>query len=112
MITAMRLALFAVALAACVPRHHAREVPPAGPDQTVAAAMTLVCDAKARAEEDPDYAHHKSDILAKHLTDGIGNEHVLETVELWKTNGIQRAELDKLVAEAKLAHCALRDAAS
>jgi hypothetical protein len=84
--------------------------PPAGPDQSVHDAMVLVCQAADRGDADPDRGATPSDRIAKHLTDGVGNAHVLGTVEAWKTDGIKRAELDRLVKEAKLTSCGLRDA--
>ena len=94
-------------LVACGPR----PIPPGSPDQTVPDAMKLVCDAPARAERDRG-AGTRSDKIAGHLTDGIGNVRVLTTVEGWKTDGIKRAELDALIKEAKLASCALTKEAS
>jgi hypothetical protein len=102
----MRLVLV-VALAACGPR----PIPPGSPDQTVAEAMRLVCDAPSRADADRSDAT-RSDKIAGHLSDGIGNNRVLTTVEGWKTDGINRAELDQLVKEAKLSSCKLREETS
>jgi hypothetical protein len=99
----MRWAVLAFALVACKPK----TIPPGTPDQTVHAAMVLVCDAPARAEADRSEGS-RSDKIAGHLTDGIGNVHVLTTVEGWKTDGIKRAELEELLAQAKLKDCALR----
>jgi hypothetical protein len=87
---------------------HARMPPPAGPDQTLHDAMVLVCQAADRAADDTGAS--RSDLIAKHLTDGIGNAQVLQTVEAWKTDGIKRTELERLVEEAGLASCGLRDA--
>ena len=103
----MKWRLFGIVLiAGCHP--HSTMPPPAGPDQSVHDAMVLVCDAPARA--DADSGGSRSDRIAGHLTDGVGNAHVLQVVEAWKTDGIKRGELEKLVKEAKLARCALRDA--
>lgn len=102
----MRPALTAAVLVAvlgCKPRLP----PPAGPDQSVHDAMVLVCDAPARA--DRDHAATRADAVAGHLTDGIGNAKVLNIAEGWKTDGVNRKQLDKLVKEAKLSRCALRD---
>lgn len=69
--------------------------------------MRLVCDAPARAAQDRSDAT-RSDKIAGHLSDGIGNVEVLTTVEGWKTDGIKRAELDALIKTAKLTACPLR----
>jgi hypothetical protein len=95
-----------VAVLGCGPR----PIPPGTPEQTVREAMVLVCDAPARADRDRGDAS-RSDKIAGHLTDGIGNVEVLTTVEAWKTDGIKRAELDKLVTDAKLTSCKLHDEA-
>lgn len=68
--------------------------------------MRLVCDAPARADADRADGT-RSDKIAGHLTDGIGNVEVLTTVEAWKTDGIKREELAALVKRAKLTSCAL-----
>jgi hypothetical protein len=81
--------------------------PPAGPDQSVHDAMVLVCDAPARAEGEK--AATRADAIAGHLTDGVGNAKVLNIVEGWKTDGLDRKQLEALVKEAKLSSCALRD---
>ena len=73
--------------------------------------MRLVCAAPSRADRDRGEGT-RSDKIAGHLTDGIGNTKVLTTVEAWKTDGIQRSELDALLKEAKLATCALREQSS
>jgi hypothetical protein len=83
---------------------------PASPDQTLADAMRLVCDAPVRARRDRTDASH-SDKVAGHLTDGIGNVRVLTTVEGWKTDGIDRAELAGLLKEARVSTCPLLDEA-
>src|SRR5436190_4474050 len=82
-----------VVLAACGPR----TIPPGTPDQTIHDAMVLVCGAPGRADSDRSSAS-RSDKIAGHLTDGIGNVDVLTTVEGWKTDGIKRSELDALLA--------------
>jgi hypothetical protein len=69
--------------------------------------MVLVCDAPARANG--EHAATRADAIAGHLTDGVGNAHVLDIVEGWKTDGIAPRQLDALVKEAKLSTCALRD---
>lgn len=92
-------------LLACRPR----AVPPATADQTVRDAVVLVCDTPARAKPDARGGVSMNDAIAGHLTDGIGNDRVLTTVEAWKTNGIVRKELDALMREARLTRCALRD---
>lgn len=69
--------------------------------------MRLVCDAPARATRDHSDAS-RSDKIAGHLTDGIGNVEVLTTVEGWKTDGIKKTELDALLERAKLSSCKLR----
>jgi hypothetical protein len=97
----------ALAVAGCKPR----PIPPGSPDQTVAEAMRLVCDAPSRAAQDRSDAT-RSDKIAGHLSDGIGNNKVLTIVEGWKTDGIKRAELDALVKEAKLPGCKLREETS
>ena len=97
----------AIVAAACGPK----SVPPGSPDQTIAEAMRLVCDAPARADRDRTNAS-RSDKIAGHLSDGIGNSEVLMTVEGWKTEGIKRSELDALLNKAKLRDCALREEAS
>jgi len=101
---ALTVAVF-VATLGCKPR--ASMPPPAGPDQTVHEAMVLVCDAPVRAEG--DHAATRADAIAGHLIDGVGNARVLNIVESWKTDGIDRKQLAKLVKEAKLSSCALRD---
>jgi hypothetical protein len=105
----MRRILLVLTLTACHPHRHPVP-PPAGPDQSLHDAMVLVCATPARASEDPDYAGAKSDTIAKHLTDGIGNPRVVQTAEAWKTDGIDRAQLATLIKDAKLSSCALRDA--
>lgn len=97
--------LLATALAACRPG--SQTVPPGSPDQSLAEAMRLVCDAPARADRDGSGAS-RSDRIAGHLTDGIGNTRVLTTVEAWKTDGIDRGELARLVRQAGLRSCALQ----
>jgi hypothetical protein len=69
--------------------------------------MVLVCDAPKRAEGE---GGNRSDAIAGHLTDGVGNVDVLTTVEAWKTDGIDQAKLAKLVKRAGLRRCALQDA--
>ncbi|HUS29372.1 MAG TPA: hypothetical protein VMZ53_12725 [Kofleriaceae bacterium] len=101
----MRAAGVMLLLIACKP-HHAMP-PPAGPDQSVHDAMVLVCDAPVRAEGEK--AATRADAIAGHLTDGVGNAKVLDIVEAWKTDGVNRTQLTKLVSEAKLSSCALRD---
>ena len=86
--------------------------PPATADQTVRDAVVLVCDTPARAEADTGHGVSTSDAIAMHLTDGIGNDRVLTTVEAWKTTGIVVAELDALIREAKVAPCPLRATAA
>jgi hypothetical protein len=68
--------------------------------------MILVCAAPNRADGD---SGTRADAIAAHLTDGVGNVEVLTTVEGWKTDGINEAELARLVQRAKLSSCALRD---
>lgn len=97
--------LLATALAGCRPGP--RAIPPGSPDQSLADAMRLVCDAPARADRDRTGAS-RSDRIAGHLTDGIGNARVLTTVEAWKTDGIDRRELAALVREAGVTSCALQ----
>lgn len=97
-----------LAMAAC--RSRGAAIPPGSPDQSVADAMRLVCDAPARADADRSDAS-RSDRIAGHLTDGVGNVEVLTTVEGWKTDGIKKDELDKLLARAKLSDCKLREEA-
>jgi hypothetical protein len=67
----------------------------------------LVCDAPSRAKD--DRAATTSDAIAGHLTDGVGNPKVLSAAEAWKTDGVDRKQLEALVKEAKLSRCALRD---
>ena len=88
----------------CGPR-----MPPPTPDQSVRDAMVLVCDAPTRAAADPDYRGHEADVIAKHLTDGVGNSDVLLTVDGWKTDGIKRDELDRLIKRAGITDCRLRE---
>jgi hypothetical protein len=88
---------------ACGPR----AVPVGTPDQSVHDAMVLVCDAPKRAEGE---GGSRSDAIAGHLTDGVGNVEVLTTVEGWKTDGIDRGQLARLIKRAGLRSCALRDA--
>ncbi|HEY5925634.1 MAG TPA: hypothetical protein VIV11_28305 [Kofleriaceae bacterium] len=83
-----------------------RGVPVGTADQSIHDAMVLVCDAPKRAEGE---GGSRADAIAGHLTDGVGNTHVLTTVEGWKTDGINRAELDRLIKRAGLRSCALRD---
>jgi hypothetical protein len=89
-------------LFACGPR----PIPPGSPDQSVADAMRLVCDTPARARSDRGEGT-TSDKIAGHLTDGVGNARVLQTIETWKTDGIRKDQLAALVAEAKLGECVL-----
>lgn len=98
-------------MAVAVGCHGARVTPtppPATADQSVREAVVLVCDTPARAEPDVQRGVGRSDAIAGHLTDGIGNDRVLTVVEGWKTNGIDAKELDALTAEAKLTRCSLR----
>jgi hypothetical protein len=74
--------------------------------QSIADAMKLVCDAPARADRDRTSAS-RSDKIAGHLSDGVGNPRVLQTVEAWKTDGIDKRQLESLVRDAKLRSCAL-----
>ena len=101
----MRGALVVVVAFACKP--HSPLPPPAGPDQTVHDAMVLVCEAPTRAEG--EHAATRADAIAGHLTDGVGNLEVLDKVEAWKTDGIDRKQLAALVRKARLRSCALRD---
>jgi hypothetical protein len=98
----MRWAAILVFSVACGPR----PIPPGSPDQSVAHAMRLVCDAPARAETDRGDGT-RSDKIAGHLSDGVGNPRVLQTIEIWKTDGINKSELTALVSEAKLDSCSL-----
>jgi hypothetical protein len=84
----------------------ARSIPAGSPDQSVADAMRLVCAAPARADADRGAGSY-SDKVAGHLSDGVGNARVLQTIETWKTDGIDKTELRALLAEAKLDTCAL-----
>ena len=53
-------------------------MPPAATgDQTVKAAVVLVCDAPARAQPEIRKGVGASDAIAQHLTDGVGNDRVL-----------------------------------
>lgn len=97
-----------VAAAGCGPK---KKMSPATPDQSVRDAMILVCDAPSRADDDRTEAT-RSDKIAGHLTDGVGNVKVLTTVEGWKTDGIKRDELEALMKEAALADCKLLAEAS
>ncbi len=83
-----------------------RTLPPGSPDQSLHDAMVLVCDAPNRARG--DHGSH-SDAIAAHLSDGVGNSRVLTTVEGWKTDGINKAELVQLLKQARIDKCALRD---
>ncbi len=83
--------------------------PPATADQSVRDAVVLVCDTPARAEPDARGGVSRSDAIAGHLTDGIGNDRVLTTVEGWKTSGIDAKELTALMQEANVTRCPLRD---
>ena len=103
----MRLALVTFVLVAVVSGCKPRMPPPAGPDQSVHDAMILVCDAPSRAAG--EHAATRSDAIAGHLTDGVGNSKVLAAAESWKTDGVNETQLAALVAEAKLSSCALRD---
>jgi hypothetical protein len=91
-----------LALCACGPR----PIPPGSPDQSLPDAMRLVCDTPSRASRDRNQGNH-SDKIAGHLTDGIGNARVLQAVETWKTDGIDKKQLAALIAEAKLPACPL-----
>src|SRR6185436_11048528 len=82
-----------------------RAVPAGSPDQSIHDAMVLVCDAPSRARGE---GGSRSDAIAAHLSDGVGNTQVLTTVEGWKTDGINKRELDRLVTKARLSQCALR----
>jgi hypothetical protein len=84
-----------------------RAVPAGPPGQSVHDAMVLVCDAPKRAEGE---GGSRADAIAAHLTDGVGNNDVLMTVEGWKTDGINQAELARLIKRAGLRSCTLRDA--
>jgi hypothetical protein len=102
-----RAGLVFAAIVGCGPK----AVPAGSPDQTVAEAMRLVCEAPARADRDRSSAS-RSDKIAGHLSDGIGNSEVLMTIEGWKTDGIKRSELEALLKKAKVRECALREEAS
>jgi hypothetical protein len=69
--------------------------------------MVLVCDAPLRARGEP--AATRSDAIAAHLSDGVGNQEVLLAVDAWKTDGINTQELSWLVKKAGLNKCALSD---
>lgn len=84
-----------------------RTPPPGAPGQSIHDAMVLVCETPTRAEADSEYAGHESDVIAKHLTDGVGNNDVLLTVEAWKTDGIKRGELLQLMKRAGIKRCRL-----
>jgi hypothetical protein len=84
-------------------------LPVATADQTPRDAMLLVCDAPTRATDDIRQGISKSDAIAAHLTDGVGNNDVLITVEGWKTSGVALGELDGLLRQARITSCALRD---
>lgn len=105
----MRPALVTAVLVAIVSgcKAHPPMPPPAGPDQSVHDAMVLVCAAPSRAEG--EHAATRSDAIAGHLTDGVGNPKVLSAAESWKTDGVNQHQLAALVAEARLSQCALRD---
>ena len=96
--------VLAVALAGC--RRDPPPIPPGTSDQSLADAMRLVCDAPARADRDQSDAS-RSDRIAGHLGDGVGNPRVLTTVDAWKTDGIDGRELARLVREARLTSCPL-----
>lgn len=85
-----------------------RAVPPGSPDQSIHDAMVLVCDAPTRAIGE---GTSHSDAVAAHLSDGVGNAHVLTSVEGWKTDGINKRELERLLKQAGIKRCALRDEA-
>ena len=102
---ALLTAVLVVMVSGCKP--HPRVPPPAGPDQSVHDAMVLVCAAPARAAG--EHAATRSDAIAGHLTDGVGNAKVLAAAESWKTDGVNQQQLGALVVEAKLGSCALRD---
>jgi hypothetical protein len=108
----VRARAISIALLAAIGCRPARTVPPpATADQTVREAMMLVCETPARADADRGAGVSRSDAIALHLTDGIGNDRVLTVVELWKTDGIRLAELEALLDEAGLSRCPLRDTA-
>lgn len=87
----------------------ATSLPVATADQTARDAMLLVCDAPIRAKDDIHHGVGTSDAIAAHLTDGVGNNDVLITVEGWKTSGVHRGELDRLMRRSRITSCALRD---
>ena len=62
--------------------------------------MLLVCDAPKRAAGE---AGSRADAIAGHLSDGVGNVSVMTAVDGWKTDGVQRDELDRLLAQARIA---------
>jgi hypothetical protein len=101
-----RAALVFAAIVGCGPK----ALPPASPDQTITEAMRLVCEAPTRAADDRGEGT-RSDKIAGHLSDGVGNNEVLTTVEGWKTDGISKRELDGLLKKAKLRDCKLREEA-
>lgn len=100
--------LVAVALLGCGGR--GRGVAPATADQSVRDAVVLVCDAADRAEPDVGGGVTRSDAIAMHLTDGVGNNRVLTIVEGWKTDGVDLRQLDALTREAGVSTCGLRAA--
>ena len=104
----MKLVLIVAVVGAVACKPRGAEIPPGSPDQTVTEAMRLVCDAPERADRERGDAP-RSDRIAGHLTDGVGNVEVLTTVEGWKTDGIKKSELEALVKKAKLSDCKLRE---
>ena len=98
----MRRLVWLLTVIACGPR----AVPAVTPDQSVHDAMVLVCDAPTRAKGE---GGSRADAIAGHLTDGVGNVEVLTTVEGWKTDGVNQAQLARLVKRAKLRSCKLQD---
>ncbi|HEX5059572.1 MAG TPA: hypothetical protein VFV99_09445 [Kofleriaceae bacterium] len=101
----MRRLVWLLTVIACGPR----AVPAGTPEQSVHDAMVLVCDAPTRAKGE---GASRSDAIAAHLTDGVGNVKVLTTVEGWKTDGIDQRELARLLKQGRINRCALRDTAN
>jgi hypothetical protein len=81
-------------------------------DQTLAEALVLVCDSPTRAEADPGWqpgmeAADKARLLGEHAADGVRNARLLAWL---KTPQDQRVpELEKLLQEASITSCRLRE---
>ena len=103
----MRSVLFAM-LVACGGKSAQPAGPPAASGQDVTDAVSRLCATPMRAQADLDYSSAdpaaKAATLTKHMSDGITNRHVLDTIHGWSDKSAEQksAELSKLTHEGGL----------